>query len=180
MTSITKEEIGKLCRLFPNAKISSVTQPVSEKDFELQHHKHLSRQALGGAVGLITSPESEIILVKRTGMHAGWALPGGTVEKGEEFLEAYEREVMEEVGIALIDTSLVLIEQKEFLSPSGRKLDFLLAVFNSNTNIRKLPPPTSDAIQEGLTVSLFKPTNLPSNIILGDRSKIDTFWRPAP
>jgi ADP-ribose pyrophosphatase YjhB (NUDIX family) len=39
-------------------------------------------------------------------MHAGWALPGGTVENGEDFQGAYEREIVEEVGIQIYDTSL--------------------------------------------------------------------------
>jgi len=175
-----KEEVEKLINKFPTARVISIVQEISEADFELQRYKHLSRNALGGAVGIITTPSQEIILVERTGMHAGWALPGGTVENGEDFQEAYEREIVEEIGIQLYDTSLFVLEKKEFRSPAGKSLDFLLAVFNSHTNIYNLPEATSDAISEGLASKIFHARHLPEKMILSDRNKIKMFMERAP
>ena len=177
---IFKEEERKLISKFPTAIIISAMQEVSEADFELQSHKHLSRQALGGAVGIIITPSREIVLVERTGMHAGWALPGGTVEKGEDFQEAYEREIIEEIGIQLHKTTLFMLERKEFRSPSGKSLNFLLAIFNSHTNTDSLPKATPDAIREGLVSKKFQAGHLPEKMILGDRNKINLFMDSVP
>lgn len=175
-----KEEVKKLISKYPNARVISTVQDISETDFELQRHKHLSRKALGGAVGIITTPSQEIILVERTGMHAGWALPGGTVENGEDFQEAYEREIVEEIGIQLYGTSLFILEKKEFRSPTGKSLNFLLAVFNSYTNIAGLPEATPDAVSEGLVSKIFQVSCLPEKMILSDRNKIKMFMENAP
>jgi len=162
---------------FPGAKISEALQTVSAEDFRLQKEKHMSRQAEGGSIGIVHTPENKIVLTKRSGMHAGWSLPGGTVEKGEDFLEAYEREILEEIGVVVQNTNLMLIEKKEFVSPSNEKLHFLLAIFVSSINERELPPKTSDAIAEGLHVELFSPDKLPEQMILGDRHKVDQHFR---
>ena len=162
---------------FPDAQVSEEVQAVSAEDFRLQKEKHMSRQAEGGSIGIIQTPDNFIVLTKRSGLHAGWSLPGGTVEKGEDFLEAYEREILEEIGVKVENTNLMLIEKKKFVSPENESLHFLLAVFTSSMTERELPPKTADAISEGLHVELFSPDNLPEPMILGDRKKIDLHFR---
>jgi len=165
------DQINVLLRRYPRARVTSVVQPLSATDFEAQKHKHLSRQALGGAVGVVSMANGQIILVKRSGMHVGWALPGGTVEQDEDFQEAFIREIVEEIGVSLRDTELVEIERKLFVSPTQEKLDFVLTVFTANANEDVLPQPTPDAESEGLTVSLFRREEFPTTMILGDKQK---------
>lgn len=167
--------INKLKEQFPKAVVMEVVQDVSESDFDKQKEKHLSRNALGGSIGIISNSDKKVILVKRSGMHAGWALPGGTVEQGEDFLDAFEREVKEEIGVGVYDTDLAVIEIKQFQSPSGKKLEFLLAVFNARIHEIDLPPPTADALTEGLKIMLFELNELPESMILGDKSKVLAF-----
>ncbi|MBB3594626.1 8-oxo-dGTP pyrophosphatase MutT (NUDIX family) [Rhizobium sp. BK529] len=87
-------------RQYPDAKLTAADQPLPEADFKAQKHKHFSRRALGGAIGIIHNARGQIVLAKRSGMHAGWSLPGGTVEEGEDFSIAFRREISEEIGVS--------------------------------------------------------------------------------
>ncbi len=180
MSEDLKTQLAALASLkakFPGAIVIEEEQPVSTEDFLKQKEKHMSRKAEGGAIGIIQTPDNLVVLTKRSGMHAGWSLPGGTVERGEDFLQAYEREILEEIGVKVQNTNLMLIEKKRFVSPENESLHFLLAVFTSSISERELPPKTPDAISEGLHVELFSPNNLPEPMILGDRHKIDRHFR---
>lgn len=163
--------LNALLHRYPHARVTSVVQPLSAADFEAQAHKHVSRQAAGGSIGIIRMTDDRIVLVKRSGMHAGWALPGGTVEHGEDFENAFAQEI----GVSLSDIQLVEIESKQFVSPMGKTLDFVLAVFTAEATGSALPAPTPDARAEGLTVALFQLDDLPAQMILGDRQKAATY-----
>lgn len=161
-----------LIRQYPDARRTTADQPLSETDFEAQKHKHFSRRALGGAIGIIQNARGQIVLVKRSGMHAGWSLPGGTVEAGEDFSAAFRREIIEEIGVSLDLADLIEVERKKFISPQDESFDFLLAVFEARMREEELPGPTDDAIAEGLEIALFYPADIPSEMILGDRQKL--------
>lgn len=169
---MSEEILKKLIRQYPKVRLIRADQPLSEIDFQAQKYKHFSRRALGGAIGIIRNARSQIVLVKRSGMHAGWALPGGTVEEGEDFSAAFRREISEEIGVSLDDVNLFELERKKFISPQGERFDFLLAVFEARMLEGELPGPTDDAIAEGLEVTLFLPADIPSAMILGDRQKL--------
>src|SRR5262249_11160427 len=49
-----------------------------------------------GVAGVIRDAAGRILLIRTE--HAGWELPGGRVEKGEDLLTALEREALEEAG----------------------------------------------------------------------------------
>lgn len=161
-----------LIRRYPNARLTRADQSLSEADFRAQKHKHFSRRALGGAIGIISNGRGQIVLAKRSGMHAGWSLPGGTVEEGEDFFVAFRREILEEIGVSLDGVDLIELEQKKFISPQGETFDFLLAVFEARMPEDNLPGPTDDAVAEGLEVALFSLADIPSEMILGDRQKL--------
>jgi ADP-ribose pyrophosphatase YjhB (NUDIX family) len=169
---MSEEILKALVRQYPNARLTTANQPLSEADFKAQKHKHFSRQALGGAIGIIRDPDGRIVLAKRSGMHAGWSLPGGTVEEGEDFAVAFHREISEEIGVSLDGVDLIELERKTFISPQGERFDFLLAVFEARMREERLPAPTDDAIAEGLEITLCDPSDIPSEMILSDRQKL--------
>ena len=171
--------LEELARQYPNARLTGADQSLSEADFQAQKHKHFSRRALGGAIGIISNAREEIVLVKRSGMHAGWALPGGTVEEGEDFSVAFRREIAEEIGVSLDALDLIEVERKKFISPQGETFDFLLAVFEARMREKDLPGPTDDAIAEELEVALFYAADIPTEMILNDREKLTQYLKKS-
>lgn len=165
--------LGELLAAYPSARTSVVVQDLSQEDFDRQRRK--ARGMRGGAIGILSAPSGELVLVRRTGLYAGWALPGGTVEPGEAFDAAFRREIEEEIGVAARSVELLLAETKHLVSPTGERVLFLLAVFGARILERTLPPRTAEAVREGLEVALFHPEMLPSHMILGDRQKLDLF-----
>lgn len=153
-----------------------VTQELDSRTFAVQKLKHEQRQAEGGAIGIVWLG-SAVVLVRRarTVLHPGWALPGGTVEKGQRFDEAFIREVQEETGIvsSLDDTRLLVAEEKTFCSPSGEKFLMHVAVFETTAHPNQRVAKTLEAQEEGLEVRLFSIDTLPKEMILRDREKLD-------
>jgi len=172
---MSAEILQELIQRYPSARLTTTDQPLLAADFQAQKHKHFSRRALGGAVGIVQNAKGQIVLVKRSGMHPGWALPGGTVEEGEDFSVAFSREIAEEIGISIDAPDLIELERKKFISPEGETIDFILAVFEARMIDDELPEPTEDAVAEGLKVALFDPTSIPSEMILGDRMKLKRY-----
>lgn len=68
--------------------------------------KHLPLQY--SSRGIVTDHEGRILLVKH-GSHKPWTLPGGHVEDGETFQEAFIREAREELDITVELIGLVTI-----------------------------------------------------------------------
>ena len=81
--------------------------------------KKAKREKVGVGVGVVvtkgrprvangTVSDFRILVGLRKGSHGAgqWALPGGWLEKGEEFLDCALRELREETGIAPSDSDL--------------------------------------------------------------------------
>lgn len=171
---MTDTIIRQLKDRYPHAAFVTATQPLSAESFILQKEKQERLNAQGGAIGVIFSPDQNIFLTRRTQLHSGWALPGGTVEPDEDFADAFEREIAEELGIDIHDIEISQIEKKIFLSPNQEQLEFILCVFSARTHTSSLPGPTEDALKEGLIVDLFEHDRLPEEMIFSDREKIET------
>lgn len=66
---------------------------------------------------LIISSSGQVLIVKPTGKSGttgGWGIPKGKRDPGEDILNAAIREVQEETGLNLSDTSLFKIETQPF------------------------------------------------------------------
>ncbi len=86
----------------------------------------------------ILNPEGKILLTQRSQKirePGKWCLPGGHLDGGESWLEAIEREVEEEVGIKILDPTLMGIYSNPQLNITsepvllGKKVQFVVAVF---------------------------------------------------
>lgn len=177
---MTDAIIRQLRTEYPDADFVTASQPLSANSFILQKEKQERLQAQGGAIGVIFSPDQSIFLTRRTQLHSGWALPGGTVEPGEDFATAFEREIAEELGIDIHDIELSQVEKKVFISPEQDQLEFVLCVFSAKTHTSIVPAPTDDAVKEGLIVDVFQHDQLPEEMIFSDREKIMTILGRSP
>ena len=64
------------------------------------HPKHILAVS-----GLISHPDGRILLIRSP--RRGWEFPGGQVEKGENLIEALQREIQEEAGVTTSIGALV-------------------------------------------------------------------------
>jgi 8-oxo-dGTP diphosphatase len=62
--------------------------------------RHLLKRPVIGIAAAARTPDGRFLLVKRSDT-GGWALPGGTLEWGENLRTALERELREETGAQL-------------------------------------------------------------------------------
>jgi 8-oxo-dGTP pyrophosphatase MutT (NUDIX family) len=94
-------------------------------------------------VGLVTTdPQGRVLLIRTT--KAGWELPGGRVERGEDLLEAARREALEESGCTVEVGCLTGLYM-------GVDSAMLLLVFRatSTTTDPHPDPDDEDALQAG-------------------------------
>ncbi len=71
----------------------------------MEHPKHII--VVGG---LIRNDAGDILLIHH--YKRGWEIPQGRVEEGEELMEAFHREVLEETGVEVAPLSLAAIASK--------------------------------------------------------------------
>ena len=170
--SMTQKKVAELLERYPKYEIVNVNERLSQKDFDDQKEKQTLSPIHGGAIGVITTADGRVVLTHRTKPHGGWALPGGRVEHGEEFDQAFIREAEEECGIRVKVEGLVSFEDKHFLSPRGEIITFYLAVFRATT--ADVPYQTEEATKEGLEIAVFPLSGLPENMVLKDKEKIES------
>jgi 8-oxo-dGTP pyrophosphatase MutT (NUDIX family) len=66
----------------------------------LQPYWRFTRSQTLGVQGIVIKSGTEVLLVRQS-YAPGWQFPGGGVERGEHLLNALERELLEETGIAI-------------------------------------------------------------------------------
>jgi ADP-ribose pyrophosphatase YjhB (NUDIX family) len=166
------DKINSLLERYPDIKITKTEQKLNELDFAEEKRKRNQYPIEGGAIGIVLTQDGSIVLTKRTAPHRGWSLPGGRVEQGEEFYDAFMREVREECGIDIEIETLMIVEDKQFISPSNETLSIWLAVFVARSVSKNYPHQTDEALAEKLIVQTFKLNHLPEDMILKDKEKV--------
>lgn len=170
--SKSMQTVDKLLFKYPNLDIIEVEQELDQAAFDAQKSKHEVRNAEGGAIGTVWLDDNVFVLTRRTGLHAGWALIGGTVEEGEMFEDAFLRELLEETGIKAKIERVVLLERKTFISPSDERFIMDVALIEATALKGQEVVETEGAKREGLTVKAFSKNSIPDKMIFKDREKL--------
>jgi 8-oxo-dGTP diphosphatase len=105
------------------------------------------------AAAIVVNAEGRVLLLKhRFRPGAGWGIPGGFIEAGEQPDEAVRRELLEEVGLELTNTKVVTT--RAFKKP--RQIEIVFRCLPKGTaspqsiEIRKAAWFSLDALPEGL------------------------------
>lgn len=117
-----------------------------------------------GVGAVVLNGSGEVLLLKRADKEQ-WALPTGTVERGEAVEEAILREVQEETGLQITVDRLTGVyshpKQQVFSYPSGETVHFV-----TNCFLCSVDGGTLEADQdEALDVGFFDTDRLPSRIL---------------
>lgn len=80
------------------------------------------------AAGILRDADGRVLIAERTGDHAFaglWEFPGGKIEAGEESVVALRREMLEELGVEILDQSLFMSIEHDYPDRSV-SIDFYL------------------------------------------------------
>jgi hydroxymethylpyrimidine/phosphomethylpyrimidine kinase len=115
-----------------------------------------------GVAAIIRDRDGNVLLHRRR-VGQGWAPLSGTVEPGEEMLDALRREVREETGLALTAARLVAVYSRPDYQvvdyPDGRRVHFVTCLFDGTANGELR------GSDEGEAWGWFAPTALPEPLL---------------
>ena len=122
------------------------------------------------AAGCCIIKDGKILLQKRSDNNK-WAIHGGCLELGENFLEALKREVKEELNVKLINPEFIQIysgEDMHYIYPNNDEVYTIMAVYlvkefegnlKSNEEVSKLEWFDIDNLPEDIHTSDVNPIN---------------------
>jgi mutator protein MutT len=102
----------------------------------------------------------DVLLIRNTYGYKSWTFPGGKVEKNETPEEATKREIMEEVGIKLVDLKYC----GQFLSTTEYKRD-TIEIFSAEVKNKNLKVDSKE-ISEATWFSFKDLPPLPKNAVM--------------
>ncbi len=165
--------VENLLEKYPEAEVIESIIKIDEANFQAQRNKILQRNSEGASIGVVWMDMASIVLARRLGLHPGWALPGGTVERNEDFDAAFLREIYEETSVKALIDRLLLLDRRLFVSPTGDTQALNLAVFEATAIPKQTAITTDDAHREGLEVQTFVTNALPEIMIFKDKQRTE-------
>jgi 8-oxo-dGTP diphosphatase len=123
--------------------------------------RHVLRRPVVGIAAAARVPDGRWVLVRRTDT-GDWALPGGTLEWGEQLRHAIRRELREEAGVDLLELESV----SGIYSDPTRDARFhaVTVVVRATVSLPQEPPDNPAEIAD---VRLFATQELPSALAHG-------------
>jgi 8-oxo-dGTP pyrophosphatase MutT (NUDIX family) len=113
----------------------------------------------------------DVLLVRRRNQEFGsglYSLIGGKVELSETALHAIEREVQEETGIAISQSSFSLVHA---LHRKGTETEFIALCFKAD--VTNLPDPVNNEPEKHDDMRFFNVQRLPENILPAHKQIIE-------
>lgn len=129
--------------------------------------RHLLRRPVVGISALCRDAEGRILLIRR-GDTGEWALPGGTLEWGEDLRSAIVRELLEEAGVVdAVPGELLGVYSRPDRDPRFHAVTIVVGA--------RIDAPTRapDNPAEILEVKLFAPSELPTELSHGNRDMLE-------
>jgi 8-oxo-dGTP diphosphatase len=123
--------------------------------------RHLLRRPVVGIAALARTDDGRVLLIRR-GDTGTWALPGGTLEWGEELRPAIVRELEEEAGV----TSCELGRLVGVYSRPDRDVRFHAVTIVVEAKVAPPAKPPKNPV-EILAAELFAPDALPADLAMG-------------
>jgi 8-oxo-dGTP diphosphatase len=128
--------------------------------------RHLLRRPVVGIVAAARTPDGRLLLIRR-GDSGKWALPGGTLEWGENLRDAITREVWEETGAKVTALGeLLAVYSASFRDPRFHAVTIVVAASCTEPNQNQVNP------IEVTEVGLFRDGELPSDFSHGMQDMI--------
>ncbi|MBN2024739.1 MAG: NUDIX domain-containing protein [Pirellulales bacterium] len=128
---------------------------------------------LPGVRALISNPQGEILLQRRTDMPR-WCLPSGSVELDETALDALKREVSEETSLVVLEAEpmgLYSGPSQKFAYPNGDEIQCFSIAFLVR---RWQGDPRADGV-EGSELRFFAPSRMPDELVAIHKSTIEDY-----
>lgn len=124
-----------------------------------------------GAVAVCVDPEGRILLL-RSRQHAGWGLPGGLLQRGEEPAEALARELAEELSIEVSAEVLLDARQHTLVDPLSQQVTVVFAV-----TLDRRPEVDGDEV---VAARWFAGSDLPTALVRGTHESLKSIGALNP
>ena len=124
-----------------------------------------------GAVAVCSDPDGRVLLV-RSRQHAGWGLPGGLLQRGEEPADGLVRELAEELSLETSSDVLVNSRQHTVIDPTAQQVTVVFAV-----TLESRPEVDGDEVVEA---RWFAQSDLPTSLVRGTYESLESVGALKP
>ncbi|RYJ14306.1 HAD-IIA family hydrolase [Halogeometricum borinquense] len=149
----------------PDATIGTLAELFTDVTAAWESPQYSWPDEIRPGVGAVVVNETDEVLLVRRADNERWALPTGTVERGEAVDEAIIREMREETGLQISVEQLTGVysrpHQQVFSYPSGRAVHFITNCFLCTIDAGTLAVDTDEVLE----INFFGSDDLPADIL---------------
>lgn len=149
----------------PDATVATLADLFTEAATKWEPSHYSWPEEIRPGVGAVVLNDADDVLLLKRADRGQWALPTGTVERGEAVEEAIEREMNEETGLQIAVERMTGVyshpDQQVFSYPAGKTVHFITNCFRCTI---EGGTPEADE-EEALNVGFFDTDDLPAGIL---------------